>query len=86
MLGKIQNLKRMPERRAARLLWQMLSAMDACHKHNIIHRDLKPENILFENPSAQSGIKIIDFGRSKLLTPKQEITECVGSVISFRTF
>jgi len=71
----------MPERRAACILWQILSAMDTCHKQNIIHRDLKPENILFENPSSQSGIKIIDFGRSKLLKPRQEITEYAGSVL-----
>jgi calcium-dependent protein kinase len=81
LLAKIQNLKRVPEKRAASILWQVLSAMDTCHKQNIIHRDLKPENILFENPNSQSGIKIIDFGRSKLLKPTQEVTECVGSVL-----
>eukprot|EP01022_Parablepharisma_sp_SALTPOND_P021167 TRINITY_DN4088_c0_g1_i1.p2 TRINITY_DN4088_c0_g1~~TRINITY_DN4088_c0_g1_i1.p2 ORF type:complete len:386 (-),score=40.33 TRINITY_DN4088_c0_g1_i1:3646-4803(-) len=54
-----------------------------CHKKNIVHRDLKPENILFEGSSVESTVKVIDFGRSKLLTPTQKIMERAGSVIFF---
>ena len=60
---------------------QIFSAMAICHSKNIAHRDLKPENILFEKKSVDSRVKIIDFGRSKLLKPTQKITECAGSVI-----
>ena len=60
---------------------QILSAMDICHEKNIIHRDLKPENILFEEQTTESTVKVIDFGRSKLLKPKQQITEYAGSVL-----
>ena len=60
---------------------QIFSAMDFCHKNNIVHRDLKPENILFEENSIESTLKITDFGRSKLLEPKQMIDELVGSVL-----
>jgi calcium-dependent protein kinase len=78
---KLSNLRILPERKAARMFCQILSAMDICHKKNIIHRDLKPGNILFESLSAEGTIKVIDFGRSKFLKPKQQVNECVGSVI-----
>ena len=83
---KIQNLQSFPERKAAKILCQILAAMDICHKKNIIHRDLKPENILFESVSVESTVKIIDFGRSKLLKSKQKLTECVGSVYLKNTY
>lgn len=59
---------------------QILSAMALCHSKNIAHRDLKPENVLFEGESIESTLKIIDFGRSKILTPNQKIIERAGSV------
>ncbi len=34
------------------------------HQHNIVHRDIKPENFLL--PRDFSGVKIVDFGLSKL--------------------
>ena len=54
--------------------------MDICHRKNIVHRDLKPENILFEGSSVESTVKIIDFGRSKLLMPKEKMVERAGSL------
>jgi calcium-dependent protein kinase len=46
------------------------------------HRDLKPENILFSGDEVDSDIKIIDFGRSKILKPLGKINELAGSVFS----
>jgi len=34
------------------------------HQHNIVHRDIKPENFLL--PRDLSGVKIVDFGLSKM--------------------
>lgn len=68
---------------------QVLSAVDYCHMLNIVHRynyfpilgrDIKPENILFEKHDIDSNLKVIDFGRSKLLKPQETLMECVGSV------
>lgn len=80
LLTKIKAFRFFPERKAAKILRQILSALDTCHKMNVVHRDLKPENILFKTSSAESTIKVIDFGRSKFLKPKEKITECAGSV------
>jgi len=80
LLAKVQQFRYLPEAKAARILRQILSALDTCHKKNIVHRDLKPENILFESSSIDSTVKVIDFGRSKLLVAKEKIVERAGSL------
>ncbi|MFW5739423.1 MAG: serine/threonine-protein kinase [Myxococcota bacterium] len=50
--------------RAARIMQQIASAIEAAHEHGVIHRDLKPENV-FVLP--HDRIKIVDFGAAKLL-------------------
>jgi len=69
---------------------QILGAVEYCHRLKIVHRylltkitkyrDLKPENIVFEGDKISSSIKIIDFGRSRILKNKQTINELAGSV------
>ena len=80
LLTKMQKLKALSESKAAKIMRQVLSAMVLCHSKNIIHRDLKPENILFDGSSIESTVKIIDFGRSKILKHHQKIIEVAGSV------
>jgi calcium-dependent protein kinase len=46
--------------------------------------DLKPENVLLTGPSLTSTIKVIDFGRSTFITPRQQLTEFTGSVSIIR--
>jgi serine/threonine protein kinase len=53
------------EHEAARILYQILSAVSYMHKHSVVHRDIKPENILFETAEPDSPIKIIDFGLAR---------------------
>jgi len=52
---------------AARIMWQVFSALQYCHGLSVVHRDLKPENIMVQRVSAhgsvaQLEIKLIDFG------------------------
>lgn len=38
-----------PERKAARIMYQLLHVLAECHRNNIIHSDLKLENITFNS-------------------------------------
>ena len=38
-------------------MFQMLQALDFCHKRRIIHRDLKPQNLLIDQQGIIKGIK-----------------------------
>lgn len=79
-MDKLHNLS---ENQIAKIMRQLLSAVEYCHKLNIVHRDLKPENILFEQPDIDSTLKVIDFGRSKLLKPNQKLLERAGTVTAY---
>ncbi len=45
--------------------------------------DLKPENVVFEGESMESTIKIIDFGRSRLLQIREKMCDKAGSVFFY---
>jgi serine/threonine protein kinase len=47
----------------------MMLGINYCHNNGIVHRDLKPENFLYETKDANSDLKIIDFGLSKVFKP-----------------
>lgn len=51
---------------------EVAQAISHLHSHKIVHRDLKPENILL---SEEGGIKVIDFGISRLMEDPKELTK-----------
>jgi len=65
----------------AYILYQILSAVNFCHKMNILHRDLKPENILItdRNDDNYPHIKVCDFGASKIFEKGQVNKRIIGS-------
>ena len=50
---------------AARIMYQILSAVSHMHGRGVAHRDIKPENILFDSPEEGSPVRIADFGLSR---------------------
>ena len=48
-----------------RYLFQLVLALEWCHRHGVIHRDIKPENLLIQ-PGAHT-LKLCDFGFARLL-------------------
>jgi len=72
------------EKYSAYVMYQILSAVNYCHKMHIIHRDLKPENILIVDRNKKSKenlpiIKICDFGTSKIVEKGQIQKKKIGS-------
>ena len=61
------------EKDAAKLMKQILEAVNYLHYHGVCHRDLKPENILLSSIDEFSQIKLIDFGLSKVLKTMDDI-------------
>ncbi|SFJ43411.1 protein kinase domain-containing protein [Thermoflavimicrobium dichotomicum] len=57
---------------AREIMLQILSGMEAVHKHEVIHRDLKPQNIMLH---VNGRWKVTDFGVSHLLTSETRLTQ-----------
>ncbi|CAE7221325.1 CPK2 [Symbiodinium microadriaticum] len=67
------------EAHAAKYIRQILSAICYLHAHRFAHRDVKPENFLFHDPSAESQLKIIDFGLACQFEPGVKMSTKAGT-------
>ena len=65
---EINNRRKFSEREASFIIYQVLLAINYCHKMGIIHRDIKPENIMIDRKEVSGliHIKLIDFGVAKI--------------------
>lgn len=68
------------ERKARKVMRQMLHALRHLHTLGIIHRDIKPENILCSDSSGES-IKIADFGLSNTFSPSMMLKSQCGTPV-----
>jgi serine/threonine-protein kinase len=50
---------------------EIADAIDHAHRHDVVHRDLKPANVML----TASGVKLLDFGIAKLLSPDDRSAE-----------
>jgi cyclin-dependent kinase-like len=55
------------EKMVLSLTYQLLKAINKCHKHKVFHRDIKPENLLI---SESNELKLCDFGFARGLATK----------------
>jgi calcium-dependent protein kinase len=69
------------EKEAAKIMKQVMSAIEYCHNNGICHRDLKPENLLFlkKGDEANNPLKVIDFGLSKRTLNNMKFKTRVGT-------
>ncbi|XP_015259643.1 PREDICTED: serine/threonine-protein kinase SIK2-like [Cyprinodon variegatus] len=76
MFDHLTSNGRMSEDEARRKFWQILTAVDYCHRHHIVHRDLKTENLLLD---ANMNIKLADFGFGNFYNAGDPLTTWCGS-------
>jgi len=76
LFDKIVDRGQYSEVDAARVVRQVVSAVDYLHQNGIAHRDLKPENILSAGDGENEMIKIADFGFSKNFGEEKLKTSC----------
>ena len=68
------------ENHIAHIAYQIGKGLNYLHQYGIVHRDLKPENIMITEFSNNGIIKIMDFGLSKIVGPKDCLNEGYGSL------
>lgn len=72
--------KSFPELEARGLIRKIIKAVAYLHSENIAHRDIKPENIKFQQDSADSDLKILDFGFARHLKTDEKLQNQVGTI------
>lgn len=68
---RLERRGRFPEPEARVAVYQMLSAVNYCHKHTagvVCHRDLKSANFVYATEETDAPLKLIDFGLSRILS------------------
>ncbi|CAN9497637.1 unnamed protein product [Ophioblennius macclurei] len=76
MFDHLTSNGRMSEDEARKKFWQILTAVDYCHRHHIVHRDLKTENLLLD---ANMNIKLADFGFGNFYNAGDPLSTWCGS-------
>ena len=77
LVKALQERDDFTEKEVAFILWQLLLAVNYCHKNDVMHRDIKLDNILIEKQSLQ--VKLIDFGYAFLFDSRQEMVQLAGT-------
>lgn len=76
LLTYVRKRRRLSESVARAVLWQIMAALQYCHRRNIVHRDIKLDNVLL---TAEGAVKVCDFGVSRVATPGERLSEKCGT-------
>ena len=68
------------ESQTANIIKQIANGIKYLHNYGIIHRDLKTDNIMLTKNNDNGIIKIMDFGLSKIVGPKEGLIEGYGTL------
>lgn len=80
LFERIHKERKFSERKAAKILTDIISAIHFCHEQNVVHRDLKPENIVYRvDDDGTDQLVIIDFGDAKIVQDTEMYNEFVGT-------
>lgn len=67
------------EDKIASLVRGIVEAVAFCHERKVCHRDLKLENLMLEHTGEDAGVKLIDFGFSKIFNSTEGMFAVLGS-------
>lgn len=76
---RLENQGAFNEDTARRIVFQVLYAINHLHSCGIVHRDIKPDNFLFKNKTAESEVKLIDFGLSRKFSAGTKLNTLLGT-------
>lgn len=76
LLQYVKKRKRLDEETARAIFKQVVYGLGHCHCRSVLHRDIKLDNILLDG---EGGIKLCDFGVSRIVKKNQVIKEQCGT-------
>ncbi|XP_037932430.1 death-associated protein kinase related-like, partial [Teleopsis dalmanni] len=75
----LDNEECLSEAQARICMREVLKALQFLHKRSIAHLDLKPQNILLTGERIEDGLKLCDFGISRVVAEGTNVREIVGT-------
>jgi len=76
LFDHLNSVVTISEKRARKIMKQVMEALVHCHNLGVVHRDIKPENILLDK---DFNVKVTDFGFAKELQPGERLYEVCGT-------
>lgn len=68
-----------PECEVRAILQQVLRGLAFLHTNAIAHLDIKPQNLVMMGDTPDAGVKLVDFGLSRVIFHGAEITQIMGT-------